>query len=616
MRALTLGLVLSALTAAPPVFAADADTIYFGGKIWTMDKAAPTAEAVAVKGGRIIAVGDRDTVLTAEKGADTQLVDLRGKVLIPGFVDAHSHMAGVGLQALSANLLPPPDGGVSSIAELQKTLREFIATSPKPKEYGVAIGLNYDDSQLAEKRHPTREELDAVSTDIPIVIVHQSGHLAVMNTKALEKAGVTAETADPPGGVIRREADGKTPNGVLEEMAHIANTPKLFPKFTPAQALELVEAGQSIYVANGFTTAQEGRASPGLIAMLRGAAAAHALVIDVVAYADLAISSDHLEGADSFEDTVDLSEAPGPGVPPVSNDPSKITVSRDYVDHFRVGGVKLTFDGSPQGKTAWFTKPYFVPPEGQKAGYVGYPAFPKPGEAQSWVDMAYKNNWQLLIHANGDAAIDELIKTVGQAQKTYGGGDRRTVLIHGQYLRADQIPELKKLGVIPALYPMHTFYWGDWHRQSVAGPQRAAFISPTGAVLAAGMIFTIHSDAPVTFPNSMRILDSAVNRTTRTGFVLGPDQRISPAVALEAMTLWPAYQHFEDKTKGSLEVGKLADLVILSADPLGVPPAKIKDIKVLETIKEGQTVYAAPLQTAPAPAAVAPSQSAAPTPPV
>ena len=135
------------------------------------------------------------------------------------------------------------------------------------------------------------------------------------------------------------------------------------------------------------------------------------------------------------------------------------------------------------------------------------------------------------------------------------------------------------------------------------------------------MIFTVHSDAPVTFPNSMRILDSAVNRTTRSGFVLGPDQRISPAVALEAMTLWPAYQYFEDKTKGSLEVGKLADLVILSADPLGVPPARIKDIKVLETIKEGQTVYAAPLQTAPppspAPAAAPPSPSAAPcTPPV
>jgi predicted amidohydrolase YtcJ len=437
MREWTFGLVLAALAAASPVLAADADAIYFGGTILTIDKKAPTAGAVAIKGGLITAVGDQETVTAAEKGADTEMVDLRGKTLIPGFVDAHSHMAGVGLQAVSANLLPPPDGPVTSIADLQKVMREFIATSPKPKAYGVAIGLNYDDSQLAEKRHPTREELDAISTDIPIVIVHQSGHLAVMNTKALEKAGITADSPNPPGGVIRREADGKTPNGVLEEMAHLANTPKLLPKFTPAQAMELVEAAQNIYVANGFTTAQEGRASPGLIAMLRGAAAAQALVIDVVAYADLAASSDHLEGADSFEDTVDMSEAPQPGVAPPSNDPSKIVVSRDYVDHFRVGGVKLTFDGSPQGKTAWFTKPYYVPPEGQKADYVGYPAFPKPGEAQSWVDMAYRNNWQLMIHANGDAAIDEVIKTVGQAQKTYGGGDRRTVLIHGQYLRAD-----------------------------------------------------------------------------------------------------------------------------------------------------------------------------------
>ena len=186
-----------------------------------------------------------------------------------------------------------------------------------------------------------------------------------------------------------------------------------------------------------------------------------------------------------------------------------------------------------------------------------------------------------------------MIKTVREAQKRYGAGDRRTVLIHGQYLRADQIPQLKELGIMPSLYPMHTFYWGDWHRESVAGPERAEFISPTGAVLKAGMKFTIHSDAPVTFPNSMRVLDSAVNRTTRTGYVLGPDQRLSPAIALKAMTLWAVYQYFEEKEKGSLEVGKIADMVILSANPLTVPPATIKDIKVVETIKAGQPVYIA-----------------------
>jgi len=140
---------------------------------------------------------------------------------------------------------------------------------------------------------------------------------------------------------------------------------------------------------------------------------------------------------------------------------------------------------------------------------------------------------------------------------------------------------------------MHTFYWGDWHRQSVAGPRRAENISPTGWVLDNGMKFTIHSDAPVTFPNSMRILDSAVNRTTRTNYILGPKQRLSPYTALKAMTIWSAYQHFEESAKGTLEPGKLADLVILNQNPLKIAPAKIINIKVMETIKDGKTVYLA-----------------------
>jgi predicted amidohydrolase YtcJ len=570
-----------------------ADTIYVGGNILTMDDAQPTAEAIAIRNGKILAVGSTVSAMTL-KGSTTKVIQLDGKTLIPGFVDAHGHLGGVGLQAVSANLLPPPDGPGSSIPALQRVMREFIQTSPKVKEYGVAIGFNYDDSQLAEHRHPTRKELDAIATDIPIVLIHQSGHLAVMNGKALEKVGYNAQSQNPPGGIIRREEDGKTPNGVLEEMAHINATGKLLPKFTSEQRLEVIDAGQKIYAANGFTTAQEGRASPGLLAMLAEASAKKKLEIDVVAYADLVMAAEKIKQKDYNPILFVEGEQELPtGMPPAL---IRLRAGKSYRNHFRVGGVKLTFDGSPQGKTAWLTKPYFVPPDGQSANYKGYPAFPKEGEAQRWVDVAFKNHFQTLVHANGDAAIDELIKTVGNAEKQYGAGDRRTVLIHGQYLRADQIPQLKALGIIPSLYPMHTFYWGDWHRHSVAGPERAAFISPTAAVLKEGMTFTIHSDAPVTFPNSMRILDSAVNRTTRSGFILGPDQRLSPEIALKAMTIWPAYQHFEETTKGSLRVGKLADLVILSDNPLTVPSSALKDIKIVTTIKEGQSIYTAARQ--------------------
>ena len=432
----------------------------------------------------------------------------------------------------------------------------------------MLLGFNYDDSQLAERRHPNRHELDAVSTEIPIMVMHQSGHLGVYNTKALAVAGVTAESPNPAGGTIYREADGKTPSGLLDENAHTAALFKTLPKFTPEQVIEMLGPAQELFAQNGFTTAQDGRADPGTLSVLPLAAQKGALKIDVVAYADLVMNEKNPALA-------------GP------------LMSRQYAGHFRIGGVKLSFDGSPQGKTAWFTKPYFKVPPGAKPDYDGFPIFATDAEAEKWVTLAYRNNWQLMVHANGDAAIDQLIRSVRAAATAVPGTDRRTVLIHGQYLRADQIPQLKALGIFPSVYPMHTFYWGDWHRESVAGPERAEFISPTGALLEAGMLFSIHHDAPVTFPNSMRVLDSAVNRTTRTGYVLGPKQRLEPLIALKAMTLWPAYQHFEEKTKGSLEVGKLADLVILDQNPLTVDRATLKDIKIVETIKEGKSIYRA-----------------------
>ena len=204
---------------------------------------------------------------------------------------------------------------------------------------------------------------------------------------------------------------------------------------------------------------------------------------------------------------------------------------------------------------------------------------------------AYDNQWQVLVHTNGDAASDQLIRIVGKIGGERELGDHRTVMIHGQFTRKDQIPELKRLGIFPALYPMHTFYWGDWHRDSVAGPERAQNISPTGWMIDENMRFTIHSDAPVTFPNSMRILDSAVNRVTRTNQVLGERHKLSPLDALKALTLWAAYQHFEESIKGSIEVGKQADLVILDRNPLTIDPSKIKDIKVLGTINDDRFVF-------------------------
>lgn len=565
-RSILFATLLTASLLPCAASAQHADTIYTGGTIITMNDDAPSAEAIAIKDGKILAVGNEATIMTSRGGA-TRVIDLANKTLLPGFVDAHSHFSLVGLQAISANLLPAPDGPVNSIPQLQQAMREFIATSPIVKAFGVAIGFNYDDSQLAEQRSPTAAELDEVSRDIPLLVMHQSGHLGVYNSAALAKVGITSATVDPDGGLIRRKPGSTEPDGVLEENAHFVSMFKVLPRFTPEQGLAQVAAAQQIYASNGFTTVQEARADSSILALLSAAAKAGSLYLDTIAFPALEMTSDE----------------------PSLRGP---LMSRTYQNHYRYGGIKLTFDGSPQGKTAWFTQPYYKAPPGQPASYAGYPAF-KEEDAQRWVSMAYRNHWQVLVHANGDAAIDQLIRTVRTAQADMPTKDARTVLIHGQYLRADQVAVLETLGIKPSLYPMHTFYWGDWHRQSVAGQERAENISPTGWLLAKKMPFTIHSDAPVTFPNSMRVLDSAVNRTTRTNYVLGSQHRLSPLVALKAMTLWAAYQHFEERSKGSLEAGKLADLVILDKNPLTVALATLKDIKVLETIKEGATVFQA-----------------------
>ena len=541
-----------------------ADTIYRDGNIITINDAQPSAQAIAIKGGLILAVGS-DAEVLKYKNPETVIVKLKGNTLVPGFVDAHSHFSGVGTQAIVANLLPAPDGSVNTIADLQMAMRNYIDSSAIVKNYNVAIGFNYDDSQLVEKRHPTRHDLDAVSTSIPIVIMHQSGHLGVYNTKALDLMGISADTEDPSGGIIEREADGKTPNGVMQENAHFMIFFKMIPDFTNEDLIALYKAGEQSYISNGFTTVQEGKTDLASLNLLPKIAASTGFDIDIISYPDIAAIGD---------------------VPLLHSN----LMSTEYTNGFRLGGVKLTFDGSPQGKTAWFTKPYYQVPNGQAADYAGYPAL-SDQDAIKWMRLAITNQWQLLVHTNGDAAIDQLIKLVAELEPSLKDYDHRTVMIHGQFTRQDQVKKLKDLGVFPALYPMHTFYWGDWHRDSVAGLKRAENISPTGWFLDEDMRFTIHSDAPVTFPNAMRILDSAVNRTTRTQATLGSKHKITPLQALKAMTLWSAYQHFEEDIKGSLEVGKQADMVVLSDNPLTVPASTIKDINVLETINNGQSIF-------------------------
>jgi len=562
---------VAACLAAGPLLAGPAGaeaTIWFNGDILTMQGDHPhQVEAVVETGGRIAFVGKLDAALRRFPGALRR--DLAGQTLLPGFIDGHGHLYLTGFLSLMANIMPPPDGPAGDFDGLVQATRQWIDSDNGrmvAARFGWIVANGYDDAQLAERQHPTADVLDRISTEVPVIAIHQSGHLAAVNSKGLELAGITAQTPDPKGGVIRRRADG-SPNGVLEEAAYGMVAYTILGMTDAAMQRASILGAQQQYARFGYTTAQEARASMDMVDALASAAQDRALYLDAIAYPDITSSAAAI-AAPWFART---------GV---------------YHGHFRIGGAKLSLDGSPQGKTAWLSHAYLHPPEGQSPDYAGYGAMSNEA-ALDWTRMALRNRWPLLAHANGDAAIDQFIWAVGTAMATDGYRDHRTVLVHGQTLRHDQIAWLRRYGILPSLFPAHTFYWGDWHKASVLGSLRADYISPTREVLNAGLTLTSHHDAPVVPPNAMRVLDATVNRTTRSGAVLGPDQRLTPYEGLKALTEWAAIQCFEEGRKGTLEVGKLADFAILDANPLKIPPDRIHTIVVTETVKEGRTIHTA-----------------------
>jgi len=536
-------------------------TVYYGGDIITMEGDVPQyAEALVIRNGTIEFAGASAEAMK-KAGPGHKMANLEGKTLLPGFIDGHAHFGNFGLQAVGALLLAPPDAACKDIPTLIQTLKEW--NTPENRALtGWIFGTGFDDSVLEEKRFPTRHDLDQASTEFPIMITHISGHFAVVNTKGLEILGFTAETPDPEGGIIRREADGESPNGVLEELAAIPYMMQALMPKTQEGANRFFNEGQDMALSYGYTTAQEGRAMQNH-ELLASKAEAGQLKLDVVSYIDYMFVDQYMGSEWN---------------------------SKDYTGHYRIGGMKVTLDGSPQGRTAWRTQPYLLPPDGQGPDYAGYPAIPQDSTVQAIFEKGFKNNWQILVHGNGDAAMDQMIRALKPNVEKYGIGDRRNTLIHGQYIREDQIDAFKELDVILSLFPLHTFYWGDWHKQ-IIGDSLGNRISPVKTALEKGLNVTIHTDAPVALPNLMRVVWTAVTRTSRSGAVIGEAERLTPYEALQAITIWSAYQHFEEDRKGSLTPGKLADLVILDNNPLKVDPMEIKDIQVLQTIKEGSSVF-------------------------
>lgn len=534
-----------------------ADTVFVNGNVIPMTAPDVRAQAVAVKDGAIVAVGSNQQI-AALQGKKTRRVDLQGKTLLPGFIDAHGHISGVAQSLGVATLDPPPVGPVGSIPDLQQILRQYAASHPQ----GWVVGRGYDDALMAEHRHPTRQELDAVAADRPVIVSHASGHLAVLNTRALEMAGLLHPGPLEPGSVVQLEADGHTASGVIAEGA-LFKVFGLFPRPTLEQGIAGLVAAQKIYAKYGLTTAQDGATGPDDWHLLSAAADQSALFIDVHA--------------------LPLASAPFPGL-------DELPFNAPYRNHLRAAGIKIIMDGSPQGRTAWLSHPYFHVPHAEPDDYAGFQQIPDK-KLDAMLRNAAGHGWQVYAHVNGDAAIQELIDGVRRVDEAGGPQLKRTIAIHAQTARLDQLQAMKQLDIEPTFFASHTFFWGDWHREVTLGPVRADRISPQRDAFDIGLRPTIHNDAPVVPPDMIRLIWSAVTRRTRSGDILGPQERVTPYEALEEVTSNAAYEIHEEDSKGTLEPGKLADLVILDGDPLTIPPELIINLHVVGTIKDGRYVF-------------------------
>ena len=539
--------------------AAAEHAVFLGGPILTLDGPTPTyAEAVVVAGGRIVFVGGRDEAL--QRFPDAGVRDLGGHALLPGFVDAHSHLLGGIDLVRQVNVGGAPVGSCRDIADVVAALVQHRDEQAVPEGEWV-VGWGYDPDTLAESRHITRRDLDGSFPHHPVLLNHVSWHGVVLNGAALARAGIDAETPAPDGGVIARLEGSDEPAGLLMETAMLPALAAL-PKPDADERLARLDAVQRMYAAHGYTHAQDGLSSTDDIRLLQRAAREGRLFLDVVALASFA-ETDVWLGSSDF---------------PIGA----------YDGHFRIAGMKALADGSPQGRTAYLTEPYLTEGPGGEAEWRGAPLVP-PTALAALTSRVLAAGVQVFVHANGDAAIDVVIAAVRDAGIT-AADDRRTVMIHSQVQRADQLADYVALGICPSYFSNHCFFWGDVHRANL-GPDRAALLSPLRSAADAGLVVSNHCDFPVTPIDPFHQVWTAMARTSRSGAVLGPDERIDGYAALQALTSGAAYQVFEEDRKGKIAAGLLADLVILSRDPLAAGVEGIRDVVVVETIKEGVTVH-------------------------
>ena len=518
--------------------------LYFNADIVTLE--GDNIEAILCDEGKIIATGSLADL--SEKAKDAEKIDLNGNTLLPAFIDPHSHFVGVAYSYINLSL-----ENCTSYQEIEETVKNFIAEN-NLKE-GDWISTNqYDHNNLVEKKHPHKSFLDAIAPNNPLVLKHVSGHVGVFNSCALAALNITNDIEDVDGGLYQRDENGEL-TGYLEENAYIPTTLKI-PQPTMEKLAIALNKGQKCYASYGITTCQEGMLAKQLAPIYQLLMHQKSLYLDVVTYPSI---QDYEEVVGMFPNNV-----------------------KEYNNNMRIGGVKMFLDGSPQGRTAWMKNPYLGSED-----YVGYPTM-KPEAIAAAVKFASDRDLQLLSHANGDAACYAFIEGIKNAPKKMD----RPVMIHSQLVDHADLDAVKELDIIPSYFAAHVYHWGDVHITNF-GEKRAGQISPLKSSLDKDILFTLHQDSPIIKPNILESVWIACNRLTKNGVVLGSEEIITPYEAIKAVTINAAYQYHEEDSKGSIKVGKNADFVILDKNPLKVDVATIKDIKVLETIKDNNSIYKA-----------------------
>ena len=532
--------------------------LYFNGPILSMDAQDTSPEAVLTTGEIIAAVGS-ESDLRAQMSADTTEVDLHGQTMIPAFIDPHGHFPDSGFVKLfRVNLSAPPLGTCLDIYTALQRLRERVDITPKGE---WIIGVSFDNTAIAEVRMPTRAELDSVSCDHPIWVIHASGHNGVANSLALASQGITDTTPDPVGGRFGRDATTGALTGLIEGISAMGPLGETTFLIDEAQFWQGFAATRDEYLSHGVTYGQNAWANAKLL----------------VRFASYPANQDP-----GFDLTIlpiaelepDLSQGP--------------RAMRDFANpHFSLGPRKLFADGAFQLQTAYLRADYYQPiaPDAP----CGQPYTPA-AELVDEVRKLHNMGFQIHCHCNGDAGADLFLDAVEAAQRENSRDDHRHTIIHGQLLQEDQFSRMAQLGVTVSFFSAHIYYWGDRHLDTFLGPDRAARISAAGSAQRHGVRFTLHNDASVTPTRPIHLAHCAVNRLTSTGKVLDANQKISVLAALRAQTIDAAWQVFKEKARGSIEPGKLADLTILSRNPINKPDC-LSEIHVVRTIRRGKVVF-------------------------